>query len=48
VYDTEPPGLATVVVGLLKDVGTLVRQEMALALHEVQYEIVKTLRRRNH
>ncbi len=42
--DTERSGFDTVVVGLLRDVRTLVRQEMALARHEVQYEIGKTLK----
>ncbi len=43
-HDTERSGFDTVVVGLLRDVRTLVRQEMALARHEVQYEIGKLLK----
>ena len=43
-HDTERSGFDTVVVGLLRDVRTLVRQEMALARHEVQYEIGKILK----
>ena len=39
--DAERSGF---VVGLLRDVRTLVRQEMALAQHEVQYEIAKMLK----
>jgi Putative Actinobacterial Holin-X, holin superfamily III len=42
--DTERSGFDTVVVGLVRDVRTLVRQEMALARHEVQYEIGKILK----
>jgi uncharacterized membrane protein YqjE len=42
-HDTERSGFDTV-VGLLRDVRTLVRQEMALARHEVQYEIGKILK----
>jgi uncharacterized membrane protein YqjE len=43
-HDTEQSGFETVVVGLLRDVRALVRQEMALARHEVQYEIGKILK----
>ena len=43
-HDTGPSGFESVVVGLLRDVRTLVRQEMALARHEVQYEIGKILK----
>lgn len=39
VHDTARSGLATVVGGLLRDVRMLVHQEVALARHEVQYEI---------
>ncbi len=44
VYDTARSTLATVVDGLLRDVRTLVQQEMSLARHEVQYEIGKSLK----
>jgi uncharacterized membrane protein YqjE len=43
-HDTGRSGFETVVVGLLRDVRALVRQEMALARHEVQYEIGKILK----
>jgi uncharacterized membrane protein YqjE len=43
-HDTERPGIETVLSGLLRDVRALVRQEMALAQHEVQYEIGKILK----
>ena len=43
-HDTGQSGFETVVVGLLRDVRALVRQEMALAQHEVQYEIGKILK----
>ena len=43
-HDTERAGIETVVGGLLRDVRALVRQEMALAQHEVQYEIDKILK----
>jgi uncharacterized membrane protein YqjE len=43
-HDTERSGLDTVVVGLVRDVGRLLRQELALARHEVQYEIGKILK----
>ncbi len=43
-HDTERSGIETVVGGLLRDVRALVRQEMALAQHEVQYEIGKLLK----
>jgi uncharacterized membrane protein YqjE len=44
VHETERSGIDTLMVGLLRDVRALVRQEMALAQHEVQYEISKVLR----
>ena len=44
VHETERSGIDTLMVGLLRDVRALVRQEMALAQHEVQYEIGKVLR----
>ena len=37
--DTERSGFETMVLGLLRDVRALVCQEMALARHEVRYEI---------
>jgi uncharacterized membrane protein YqjE len=43
-HDTGPSGFESVVVGLLRDVRALARQEMALARHEVQYEIGKILK----
>ncbi|TKS58253.1 MAG: hypothetical protein EWM73_03586 [Nitrospira sp.] len=43
-HDTGRSDFETVVVGLLRDVRALVRQEMALARHEVQYEIGKILK----
>ena len=43
-HDKERSGIETVVRGLLRDVRALVRQEMALAQHEVQYEIGKILK----
>ncbi len=43
-HDTGRSGFETMVVGLLRDVRTLVCQEMALARHEVQYEIAKILK----
>jgi uncharacterized membrane protein YqjE len=43
-HDTGPSGFESVVVGLLRDVHALARQEMALARHEVQYEIGKILK----
>ena len=43
-HDTERSGFDTLVVGLLRDVRTLVRHHMALARHEVQYEISKILK----
>ena len=43
-HDTGRSGFETVVVGLLGDVRTLVRQEMALAQHEVEYEIGKIVK----
>jgi len=42
--DTGRSGFETLMVGLLGDVRTLVRQEVVLAQHEVQYEIDKVLR----
>lgn len=39
--DTERPGIDTIVLGIVKDVQILVRQEMALAKHEIQYELAK-------
>ena len=44
VQETGRSGFDTVVGGLLRDVRTLVRQEMTLARHEVQYEIGKILK----
>jgi len=43
-HDTERSGIETVVGGLLRDVRALMRQEMALAQHEVQYEIGKIIK----
>ena len=43
-HDTERSGIETVVGGLLRDVRALVRQEMALAQHEVQHEIGKIIK----
>ena len=43
-HDTERSGIETVVGGLFNDIRALVRQEMALAQHEVQYEIGKILK----
>ncbi|MEK6762228.1 MAG: phage holin family protein [Nitrospirota bacterium] len=43
-HDTERSGIETVVGGLLRDVRALIRQEMALAQHEVQYEIGKIIK----
>ena len=40
-FDTERSGVDTMVLGLVKDVQILVRQEMALAKHEIQYELAK-------
>ena len=42
--ETERSRVETVVVGLLRDVWTLACQEMALARHEVQYEISKVIK----
>lgn len=39
--EAEKSGPQSIVIGLLRDVRTLVQQEMALARHEVQYEIGK-------
>ena len=43
-HDTERSGIETVVAELLRDVRALMRQEMVLAQHEVQYEIGKILK----
>ncbi len=43
-HDTGQSGFETVVVGLLRDVRALVRQEMALARHEVEYQIGKIVK----
>ena len=43
-HDSGRSGFSTVVVGLLRDVRTLVRQELALAQHEVEYEIGKIVK----
>lgn len=43
-HDTGRSGFETVVVGLLRDVRVLLRQEMALARHEVEYEIGKIIK----
>ena len=43
-HDPERSGIETVVGGLLRDVRALIRQEMALARHEVQCEIGKILK----
>ena len=43
-HDTERSGIATVVVELLGDVRALIRQEVTLARHEVQYEISKIVK----
>ena len=43
-HDTEHSGIETVVGGLLRDLCALVRQEMSLAQHEVQYEIGKVIK----
>ena len=43
-HDTERSGIETAVVGLFRDIRALVRQEMALAQHEVEYEIGKILK----
>ena len=43
-HDTERSGIDTVVGGLFRDIRALVRQEMALAQHEVEYEIGKILK----
>ncbi len=42
--DTGRSWVETVVVGLFRDVRTLVRQELALARHEVEYETGKILK----
>lgn len=43
-HDTGGSGFDTVVVGLFKDVRALVRQEMTLVRHEVEYEIGKIVK----
>ncbi|RPH80647.1 MAG: phage holin family protein [Nitrospiraceae bacterium] len=43
-HDTERSGIETVIGGLFSDIRALVRQEMVLAQHEVQYEIGKILK----
>jgi Putative Actinobacterial Holin-X, holin superfamily III len=43
-YDAGRSGFETVMVGLLRDVRALVRQEMAMAQHEVEYEIGKIVK----
>ena len=43
-HDTERSGIETMVVGLFKDIRALVRQEMVLAQHEVEYEVGKILK----
>ena len=43
-HDTERSGIETVVVGLFRDIRALLRQEMALAQHEVEYEVGKILK----
>ena len=43
-HDTERSGIEAVVGGLFRDIRALVRQEMVLAQHEVQYEIGKILK----
>ena len=43
-HDTERSGIETVVGGLFNDIRALVRQEMVLAQHEVQYEIGKIIK----
>jgi uncharacterized membrane protein YqjE len=42
--ETAQSGFEIVVAGLLRDVRALMRQEMALARHEVDYEIGKILK----
>ena len=43
-HDTERSGIETVVVGLFRDIRALLRQEMVLAQHEVEYEVGKILK----
>lgn len=43
-HDTGRSGLETAMVGLLRDVRALVRQEIAMAQHEVEYEIGKIVK----
>lgn len=43
-HDTGRSGFETAVVGLLGDIRALVRQEMTLARHEVEYEIGKIVK----
>jgi len=42
--DIERSGIETAVIDLLKDIRDLVRQEMLLAKHEIQYEIAKLIK----
>ncbi len=42
--DPERPEIESVVIGLMQDVRTLVRQEIALAKHEIEYEFGKILK----
>jgi uncharacterized membrane protein YqjE len=43
-HDTGRSGFETAVVGLLRDVRALVRQEMTLVRHEVEYEFGKIVK----
>jgi len=43
-HDTGRSRFETAMVGLLRDVRALVRQEMAMAQHEVEYEIGKIVK----
>jgi uncharacterized membrane protein YqjE len=43
-HDTGRSGFETVMVELLRDVRALVRQEMAMAQHEVEYELGKIVK----
>ena len=43
-HDTGRSRFETVMVGLLRDARALVRQEMAMAQHEVEYEIGKIVK----
>jgi uncharacterized membrane protein YqjE len=42
--DTERSGIEAVVMGLMQDLRALVRQEIALAKHEMEYEFGKILK----